>query len=478
VPPISKRTRRGVLGVVVTFLALGLMQVFIVPPLLPSDESSHVSYALTLANGDLPRLDQSNVPGFPHMNTAATIFTANHPPLLYALVAVPLEAGIHADQPITGLKVARIISLLFGLAAVLGAALLARLVLPAREDVPVIAAAVVALTPTVPHVSGIVYNDAIGMAGSTWLLVAGMLVLRRGVTRRTVLLLMAAAAFAALARSSSLFALLPAILLAGYGARRWRPALGIGALTMGATVVAGGWWYLRNKHLYGSFLGNGYLTRRGRVIPKRPFGDVLVDLRVWRFMLGRMWNGFTLPNRLVPTWSGWWGALVEVPAVVGLVIGFARAVDRRLRPSRDTLVIWGALGLFCATAFVSVVGFVSIGGNQFPRYFFPMLPVAGIVIGIGYGYLPRLLAPLALALTGVANVLLLHRYMIAAGVFERGPRGTAQLDALRSNVVAGSFLLLALVLLGVGIALAAGALWRRPEAYPAGTAESRATSAA
>jgi 4-amino-4-deoxy-L-arabinose transferase-like glycosyltransferase len=454
------------------------MNVFIVPPLLPSDESSHVSYALTLANGELPRLDQPNVRGFPHMKTEATIFTANHPPLLYALVAGPLEAGIHAGQPIIGLKIARMISLLFGLATVLGAAVLAMLVLPGREDVPVIAAAVVALTPTVPHTSGILYNDAIGMAGSTWLLIAGMWVFRRGATRQTVLLLMAAAAFAALARSSSLFALAPAILLAGFGTRRWRPALGIGALTIGTVAVAGGWWYLRNKHLYGSFLGNGYLTRRGRAIPKRPFGDVLVDLRVWRFMLGRAWNGFTLPNRLIPTWSGWWGVIVEVPALVGLVIGLARAVDRRLRPSRDTLVIWGALGLFCATAFVSVVGFVSIGGNSFARYWFPILPVAGIVIGLGYSYLPRLLAPLALALTGVANVLLLHRYMIAAGVLARGPRGTAQWDAFRRSVVPGSFLLLALVALGIGIALAAGALWRRPAGYPAGTAESRATSAA
>ena len=43
-----------------------------------------------------------------------------------------------------------------------------------------IAAAVVALTPTVPHTTALVYNDAIGMAGSTWLLVAGMLIFRRG----------------------------------------------------------------------------------------------------------------------------------------------------------------------------------------------------------------------------------------------------------------------------------------------------------
>jgi 4-amino-4-deoxy-L-arabinose transferase-like glycosyltransferase len=475
---ISQRTRRGVIGVVVAFLALGLMNVFVVPPLLPRDESSHVSYALKVAQGDLPTLDDQNVRGFPHMRTTLPIFTANHPPLLYAIVAVPLEAGIHAHRPILGLRMARITSMLFAVATVIGAAVLAALVVPGREDVPVIAAAVVALTPTVPHTTALVYNDAIGMAASTWLLIAGLWIFRHGATRRTIALLMAAAAFAALARSSSLVALPPAILLAGFGVRRWRVALEIALLTAGAAALAGGWWYVRNRHLYGNFLGTGYLPRPdGKPVVKRGYLDVIVDLHIWRYMAGRLWDGFAMSSRLTP-WSGWWGTVVEVPAVVGLAIAAWRAISRRARPSRDTLVVWGALALFSLTVFLSVVSFVSVGGNAFARYWFPLLPVAGIVIGLGYGALPRAFAPLALIVVAVANVGLLHRFVIANGGVPSNAFGTAEAQALREAGLRGApvLLVLALLALAAGIGLAIGALWGR--GYPVGTAESRATSAA
>jgi hypothetical protein len=467
-----------VLGVIVAFLALGLMNVAVVPPLLPRDESAHVSYALKVAHGELPRLDDPTVRGYPHMRTKLPIFTANHPPLLYAIVAVPLELGIHLHRPILGLRLARFTSMMFAVATILGAALLAALVVPRREDVPVIAAAVVALTPIVPHTTALVYNDAIGMAGSTWLLVTGMLIFRRGATRRRVLLLMAAAAFAALARSSSLFALLPAIALAGFGVRRWRPALAIGALTAGAAALAGGWFYLRNKHLYGSYLGNGFLARpSGKAFVKRPYLDVVVDVRIWRYMAGRLWDGFAFSSRLSP-WSGWWGTVVEVPALVGLGIGGWRAIARRARPSTDTLIMCGALALFSATVLASVVGFVSIGGNAFARYWFPLLPVIGIVIGLGYGYLPRAFSAFALVVTAVANVLLIHRFVIANSGVPSNTFGTAEAQALREAGLRGSYLLLLLLLLALaaGIGMAIGSLWGR--GYPVGTAESRATSAA
>jgi 4-amino-4-deoxy-L-arabinose transferase-like glycosyltransferase len=474
---IPQQTRRGVAGILLAFLALGLMNVAAVPPLRPVDESAHVSYALMLTKGRLPRLDDQTVRSFPHMRRRP-INTANHPPLLYAIVAVPLEAGIHLDQPVLGLRLARITSMLFAVAAVIGAARLAWLVLPGRRDVPVIAAAVTALTPIVPHTTALVYNDAIGLAASTWLLVAGMTIFWHGATRRRVILLMLAAAFAALARTSSLFALAPAVILAGYGVRRWRPALGIGGLTVGAAALAGGWWYVRNKHLYGTFTGSGFLPRpSGQEFPKRPKLDVITDVRVWRYMMGRLWDGFS-GQRNLAAWSGWWGAAVEVPVLVGLAIGLWRAVARRARPSRDSVVLWGALGLFALTVFLSVVDFVSIGGNAFARYWFPLLPVAGILVGLGYGYLPRLLAPAALVVVAIANVALLHRYVIANSRVPSDTWLTAEIQALRGAGLRGASILavLALVALVAGIALAASVLWSRD--YPAGTAESRATSAA
>ncbi len=475
---MSQRARRGVIGVLVAFTMLGLLNVWTVPAMLPRDESSHVSYALRVAHGHLPKLDEPNVRGvIPHMRTKLPIFTANHPPLLYAVVAVPLEIGVRANRPILGLRAARTTSFLFGIAAVLGAAMLAGLVLPGRDSVPVVAAAVVALTPTMPHTTALVYNDAIGMAGSTWLLVAGMLIFRRGPTRRLVLLLLAAAAFAALARSSSLFALPSAIALAGFGARRWRPALLLGLASVGAAALAGGWFYLRNKHLYGSYLGNGYLKRpSGLPIVKRPYLDALVDLHIYRHMMGRLWDGWVFASRL-PPWPGYVGAAIELPAVVGLGIAGGRAVRRRARPARETVIVWSCLAAFCAIVFVSVVGFVSIGGNAHARYLFPLLPVAGMLVAIGYAQLPWVLTPIALIGAAVANLALWHRFVIANGGVESNTPGIAEIQVLREAGLRGAPILLAvaLVVFAAGIALAARSVWGR---YPAGTAESRATSAA
>ncbi len=475
---MSQRARRGVIGVLLAFTMLGLLNVWTVPPMLPRDESSHVSYALRVAHGHLPKLDEPNVRGvIPHMRTKLPIFTANHPPLLYAIVAVPLEIGVRAHRPLLGLRAARMTSFLFAIATVLGAAMLAGLVLPGRDSVPVIAAAVTALTPTVPHETALVYNDAIGMAGSTWLLVAGMLIFRRGPTRRLVVLLLAAAAFAALARSSSMFALPSALVLAGFGVRRWKPALLLGAASVATAALAGGWFYLRNKHLYGSYLGNGYLKRPSGVpIVKRPYLEALVDLHIYRHMMGRLWDGWVLASRL-PRWPGYVGAAVELPAVVGLGIAGVRAVKRRARPARETVIIWGCLAVFCLIVFISVVGFVSIGGNAHARYLFPLLPVAGILVAVGYAQLPWILTPIALVWSGIANLLLLHRFLIANGGVESNAWGTAEIQVLREASVRGApvFLALALLLFAAGMALAVRSLWR---SYPVGTAESRATSAA
>ena len=475
---MSQRARRGVIGVLLAFTMLGLLNVWTVPPMLPRDESPHVSYALRVAHGHLPKLDEPSVRGvIPHMQTSLPIFTANHPPLLYAIVAVPLEIGVRAHRPLLGLRAARATSFLFAIATVLGAAILAGLVLPGRDSVPVVAAAVVALTPTVPHTTALVYNDAIGMAGSTWLLIAGMLIFRRGPTRRLVLLLIGAAAFAALARSSSLFALPSAVVLAGFGVRRWRPALLLGVASVGTAALAGGWFYLRNKHLYGSYLGNGYLKRpNGQPIVKRPYLDALVDLQIYRHMLGRLWDGWVLASRL-PPWPGYVGAAIELPAVIGLGVAAFRALQRRARPTRETVIASSCLAAFCAVVFVSVVGFVSIGGNAHARYLFPLLPVAGMLVAIGYAQLPWLLTPIALVGSALANLALWHRFVIANGGVPSNTPGVAEIQALREAGLRGAPILLAIALLlfAVGVGLAARSLWRN---YPVGTAESRATSAA
>ena len=80
-----------------------MMNLILVPPFVPRDESSHVTYALAIADGRFPAsttpIPAGAIPGLEPFKT----WTANHPPLFYVLSAVPLEAGKAIGEPVLGL---------------------------------------------------------------------------------------------------------------------------------------------------------------------------------------------------------------------------------------------------------------------------------------------------------------------------------------------------------------------------------------
>ena len=81
------KRQRGPLAITFAFLVLGMMNLILVPPFVARDESSHVAYALAVADGRFPRIDDTNpagaIPGLEPFKT----WTANHPPLFYVLSA-------------------------------------------------------------------------------------------------------------------------------------------------------------------------------------------------------------------------------------------------------------------------------------------------------------------------------------------------------------------------------------------------------
>jgi hypothetical protein len=89
--------RQGVAGAVLAFLALTGVQAVAIRPYLPPDELYHVGYAATVLDGRLPTLTTplpaDRVPLMPDDDRARRIYVANHPPLFYGLVAVPLGLG-------------------------------------------------------------------------------------------------------------------------------------------------------------------------------------------------------------------------------------------------------------------------------------------------------------------------------------------------------------------------------------------------
>ncbi len=81
--------RIGLLGVLLAFIGMGALYAEFVPHFLPADETSHAGQALILGRGELPRLDSEVPDQIPDLQLQFEIrrqtYTANHPPLYYAL---------------------------------------------------------------------------------------------------------------------------------------------------------------------------------------------------------------------------------------------------------------------------------------------------------------------------------------------------------------------------------------------------------
>ena len=101
----------GLAGVLLAFVVLAALHAVTVPPFLPADERSHTAYALLVAQGRLPTLT-TPAPLLRSPGVGPRIYTANHPPLYYALVAAPLRLGLAGGHPMAGFAAARLLTVL------------------------------------------------------------------------------------------------------------------------------------------------------------------------------------------------------------------------------------------------------------------------------------------------------------------------------------------------------------------------------
>ncbi|MBI2299000.1 MAG: glycosyltransferase family 39 protein [Armatimonadetes bacterium] len=345
-------------------------------------------------------------------------FETHQPPLYYVVAAVVWRAG--------GSGAVRAWSLLCGVLLLLVTWRLARDLLAA--DLALAATAVVALLPMNCFLATRVNNDPLAnvlWAGALWRWICS---LRDGPSLREGLLAGLWVGAALLTKQNSV-ALLPlAVLAAVPMARtsgRTRAALTQLGVTLAVAAALAGWWYLRNRVLYGDFFAQHAFDARflpTRMTPER-LAEQFKGHPEWRywpyfgewvtrtFVIYIGHNLFLLPKELYPLQLG-----LTALAACGAVAATARRWRRSGLDAGVAAAVLGACALVEVTALL--VRFNCTYWQAQGRYLFLALPCWGLLYA---GGLSRIFPPgsalrryavgLAPAWFGLLNLMLLVEYV-------------------------------------------------------------------
>ena len=387
-------TNVGVGGVLLMFVALTTLYAAADRPFF-SDESAHTQYGLDVGHGELPTLHDRVTPSIGGM-APTTVYTANHPPLYYLVIAVPLRLGLMIGHPGVGFHAARLCSMLLSVAALILTVMLARRLAPERPVVAVMAAGMMATVPMFLGVSSAVFNDSmIVLTTVSTLLLTVRMIMDGGSGRR-----LAGVSLSALAACAArITGVVPAAVGAVGAAfvwwrrepedppgRRVLRGLGIGAV-VGAVITAGiSWFYVRNVMLYGDLIGKEVnRTELGYHPADRGVVDVVFDPNTWHSLLA---TSYSRPGLVGPVL---WRVIEAVATVAALSVGWwlLCRLTRRTRPSRTSVACWLACGFVVVATLILLLYYDTEGGPPNPRYLLPALPVVGLLVGCGFGTLPR-----------------------------------------------------------------------------------------
>jgi len=423
--------QRGALGAIVAlYLALALAYGLVTPLWEAPDEPHHYAYALQLAQGGgLPRLDPV-APG-PWRQEGG------QPPLYYALLAgvigrvpgqspealytpnphvdlgrVPADGNIHlaihgADEAwpyrgvALGVHLARLVSALLGVATVLGAHRLGRVLAPDAPALALGAAALTAFNPMFLFISGAVNNDTLTIALATQAVALLVMLLQREACWGHWLLAGALLGLAALAKMSALALLAPYALVAAAAVVRhgWRQA-GRAALGLLPLLAIAGWWYGRNLRLYGELSGLGpFLDIIGRRHPV----PTLAQLWGEREGFARSYLGlFGWMNLPAP---GWAYALLGGLLGLGWLLAPWALWQRARGGARCDGWAWALMALWPLALLAALLRWTLLTPATQGRLLFPALGCLSLWAALGVqGLLPRRWGAWALGLAVAAFV--------------------------------------------------------------------------
>jgi hypothetical protein len=416
--------RVGLAGAVVVFVGIALLFAFEQPPFVAPDETAHVGYAHEIADFDLPEITEpSDVPDSAVQWQAERasgrddryrdVWVANHPPLHYVATAPLIWLSNATDRPDGGLMLMRLANIAVAAAGVVFTYLLARDLSGGVRRLGVAAAAIAALVPQGHTLFSQAMNDGAGFTAGTAVVWAGVRCIGTGAgrwERSDLAVLGAAAAACAGARSATLLvavvvvvwvAVARALTADGSAASRVRSGAVVAAFGLVPAAVLFGWFYLRNRRLYGDFAGSEFLLDR---FGRDPRGS-LFEILTWGHLWVDLYHMLMSPTPLFPIVSPPGVNIALLLVVIGLVIVAIRGqTGDVLRRGVHGLVTKPALGL-CVTVVLGVITtvaqHVSGGGSRYARYLLPALGVAAALFAIGLDrLLPRVLPAVTVVLMG------------------------------------------------------------------------------
>ncbi len=394
----------GLAGVLLTFAVLATLQAFTIHPFHPPDEMSHVGYALDISHGDLPTIETpipgADVPLLAHRVANSrpanrTIWTANHPPLYYLVAAVPLRIGVALDRPLGGVRAARLVTIGISLAGLALVVLLARELVPGRPELWVgRRRAGRAAAGAGAHLRGGLQRRA-GLHADR----------RRPGAGHPAAAVGADAAAAGAARGARGRGRADPGQRAGrgrggrgrHGGRAvWRHADRPGrtracgrpapaAAVALAAVAAAGWFYVRNRSLYGSATGTGALLAKFARGSHGSVPQTLLAPEFWHDQLRRLWDDSAGPSGR-NGFTKWW-YLIFVP-VLGLALAGVRWLRRAVPPPAALALGWLACLGVAGLVELSAASFYSLGGTAHGRYLLPALSVLAVAAAAGLAALP------------------------------------------------------------------------------------------
>lgn len=394
-----RRAAGGVLAAMAASIVLGGLHLLGTPAFAPPDETAHVAYALSLTDWVIPHITdfpaELPIPGMPEGLSA---WTANHPPGPYALMALPLWAGIELGVPLAGFWAARGLNLLGAAAGVVLAARIAATVLPHRPRLVVGVAATTAMVPYFVHIAGTAYTDGLALAPTVALLAVAVEVLVRGPSRGRLIALVLLSAVTALVRAPAVVLVLlagiawgTAQLLHRDDAVTARLGRGVGgAVLIGlAAFAAAGWFYLGNIAIYGDPTGSQALFDLHNREPRDgSFWWRLTAPGTYSFQELQLWSKVEgLPDGADYTIPG---AAMQVfhRATLGVLwiaagLGIWHVSRTRLRGQLPQVAAWILLAVWWWALMAMMVQFTTGGGAPHARYMWPAFTGLALVLALG-----------------------------------------------------------------------------------------------